>query len=65
MYPTWAASAHLLGRQAASVLCIVAVTACQLAGQPLSVDQILAMVAPLGVYNWVKGKGQQATQPTN
>lgn len=56
-YP-WLDALHKMGRQINGWAFLLVVAGCQLSGHPLDPTTAASVAAVLGVYNYVKGKGQ-------
>jgi hypothetical protein len=54
----WVDGLHKMGRQIISLVSILAIVGLKLADVDLSMEEMIALAGPGGVYNYVKGKGE-------
>jgi len=54
----WVDGLHKMGRQIISLVSIFAIVGLKLYGVDLSVEEMLALAGPGGIYNFVKGTGE-------
>ena len=54
----WVDGLHKMGRQIISLVSIAAIVGLKLADIDLSMEEMIALAGPGGIYNYVKGRGK-------